>query len=61
VTRPIHLSDRDLRLVEEACRDLASRMRDGTGGGGPLIRAHSLYLAVRLEWIANRLSRSHEA
>jgi len=55
--RAVRLIDRDLRLVEGACRYVAKKYRRASTDADPLFRVEAIQLAARLELIADRMSR----
>ena len=58
--RAVRLIDRDLKLVEGACRYVAKRYRRASTDADPLFRVEAIQLAARLELIADRMSRRLE-
>ena len=55
--RAVRLIDRDLKLVEGACRYVAKKYRRASTDADPLFRVEAIQLAARLELIADRMSR----
>jgi hypothetical protein len=58
--RAVRLIDRDLKLVEGACRYVAKKYRQASNAD-PLFRLEAIELAARLEIIADRMSRRLES
>ena len=58
--RAVRLIDRDLMLVEGACRYVAKKYRRASKVADPLFRLEAIEFATRLEIIADRMSRRLE-